>query len=246
MPQYVSASSGRTSASVSPGTATRSTGRRDPRLQLRRQLRLEPQRLERRVADRLGAERVEPGSEVPVRAVRLDERHRSGDAAEELQVDGLRGRGRRGRGSLVPVAAPDLAARELLEQAGDPRVRRDELGIPALEERAPLRTAPPRGCRGTRRARRARSRHSGRQRLASYPAPAPAKPVPPLFGRLRRAYGSHTCVVPGAPQNPCPGAVRRADASSAPAAWRRRRSRCRRPRSRSRSAAAGGGSSPSR
>ncbi len=60
--------------------------RGDARLQLGRQLRLEPQRLERRVADGLGAERVEPRGEMPVRAVRLDERHRGGDAAEQLQV----------------------------------------------------------------------------------------------------------------------------------------------------------------
>ena len=69
-------------------------GRRDARLQLGRELRLEPQRLERRVADRLGAERVEPCGEVAVRAVRLHERHRRGDAAEELGVGRDRGRPR--------------------------------------------------------------------------------------------------------------------------------------------------------
>jgi hypothetical protein len=36
--------------------------------------------VERRVAHRLRAERVEPGREVPVHAVRLDERHRRRDA----------------------------------------------------------------------------------------------------------------------------------------------------------------------
>ena len=58
----------------------------DPRLQLGRQLRLEPKRLERRVSDRLRAERVEAGSEVAVCPVGLDERHRGGDAAEQLCV----------------------------------------------------------------------------------------------------------------------------------------------------------------
>ena len=59
--------------------------RGDPRLQLGRQLRLEAQRLERRVADRLRSERVEPRGEMAVRAVRLDERHRRRDAAEQLR-----------------------------------------------------------------------------------------------------------------------------------------------------------------
>src|SRR5205823_2827848 len=50
--------------------------RRDARLELRRQLRDETLRIERRVADGLRAERIEPRGEVAVHAVRLDERHR--------------------------------------------------------------------------------------------------------------------------------------------------------------------------
>ena len=118
----------------------------DARLQLRRQLRLEAQRLERRVADRLGAERVEPRREVTVGAVRLDERHRGGDAAEQLRVRLRAAAGAAGAATaarrLVAVAGAvplPLAARQRLEQARDPGVGRDELGITALEERAPLR-----------------------------------------------------------------------------------------------------------
>ena len=58
----------------------------DLRLELGRQLRLEAQRFERGVADRLRAERVEPRREMPVRAMRLDERHRRRDAAEQPLV----------------------------------------------------------------------------------------------------------------------------------------------------------------
>ena len=72
---------------------------RDARLQLRRQRRDEAGLVERRVAHRLGAERVEPGGEVPVHAVGLDERHRRGDAAEEVLVDRWR------------LAAPSAACR---------------------------------------------------------------------------------------------------------------------------------------
>ena len=61
---------------------------RDARLQLGRQLRLEPQRLQRRIADGLRSERVEARREVAVCAVRLDERHRGGDPAEQLRVGG--------------------------------------------------------------------------------------------------------------------------------------------------------------
>ena len=75
--------------------------RRDPRLELRRQRRMEPRLVERGVAHRLRPERIEPRGQMPVHAVRLDERHRRGDAAEELGVDlGRRGRRRCGRRSL--------------------------------------------------------------------------------------------------------------------------------------------------
>ena len=79
----------------------------DARLQLGRQLRLEAQRLERGIADRLGAERVEPRREVAVGAVRLDERHRGGDAAEELRV------GRR----RTPAPLRERAARAVPERS---------------------------------------------------------------------------------------------------------------------------------
>ena len=92
------------------------------------------------IADRLGAERVEPGREVAVHAVRLDERHRGRDAAEQLAVD-LGGLGRRflrrGRGGM---AVPAVAAvpRRVLEQAGEAGQRGDDVGVAALEQRAPL------------------------------------------------------------------------------------------------------------
>ena len=64
--------------------------RRDPRLDVGSQLRLEAQRLERRIADGLRPERVEPRREVPVRPVRLHERHRRGDGTEQVLVRGGR------------------------------------------------------------------------------------------------------------------------------------------------------------
>ena len=63
---------------------------REPRLELRRQRRHEARLVERGVADRLGAERIEPSGEMPVHPIGLDERHRCGHAAEEGVVDGRR------------------------------------------------------------------------------------------------------------------------------------------------------------
>ena len=61
------------------------------------------------IADRLGAERVEPRCEVAVGAVRLDESHRGRDAAEELRV-GRRGRRRAaGAGSAGGAGAVVVA-----------------------------------------------------------------------------------------------------------------------------------------
>ena len=74
-------------------------GGRDARLQLGRQGRDEAGLVERRVAHRLGAERVEPGCQVPVHAVGLDEGHGSCDAAEQVLVD------RGGCRPRVPVRA---------------------------------------------------------------------------------------------------------------------------------------------
>ena len=79
-------------------------------------LRLEPQRVERGIADGLRAERVEPRREVTVHAVGLDERHRRGDAAEQLGVGrrcvragALERRGRRDAAAW-PFPAPAVAA----------------------------------------------------------------------------------------------------------------------------------------
>ena len=80
--------------------------RRDPRLELRRERRLEALWLERGVADRLRAEGVELRGEVAVHAVRLDERHGCGDAAEEHVVRGLGRSRRRGRWLRVSAEAP--------------------------------------------------------------------------------------------------------------------------------------------
>ena len=114
---------------------------RDARLQLRRQLRDQPLGLEGRIAGRLGPERVEVRREMAVHPERLDERHRGGDAAEELLVLlGNRGsrccRGRRrsrsGRGVSVTVRGCEL---EQPREAGLPL--QQDLGL-ALEEVAPL------------------------------------------------------------------------------------------------------------
>jgi hypothetical protein len=126
----------------------------DPCLELRRELRDQALRLERRVARRLRAERIEMRGEMPDHAEGLDERHPGGDAAEQLLVDrrgcGRLGRRRRrfcgGRRRLdgrrrsgdggVPVAAVRL---EAVEQHREPGLQRDELvGVARLEDGAPL------------------------------------------------------------------------------------------------------------
>ncbi len=71
--------------------------RGDPRLQLGRQRGMQPGLVERRVAQRLGAEWIEPGGEVSVHPVGLDERHRGGDPREQLLVGGAVGRRSRRR-----------------------------------------------------------------------------------------------------------------------------------------------------
>ena len=88
------------------------------------------------IAGRLGAERVEPRGEVPVRAIRLDERHRRGDSSEQLVVDlgaaapaGAASRSRRGRGAVRPP----------LEQPDEPGLQPEQLAVVrGLEERTPL------------------------------------------------------------------------------------------------------------
>ena len=114
---------------------------RDARLQLRRQLRDQALGLERRVAGRLRPERVEVRGEVAVHAERLDERHRRGDAAEQLLVGRSRragaGGGRaRPRGAGVPCPSPSATARS--SSRARPGWRCSErLGL-ALEQVAPL------------------------------------------------------------------------------------------------------------
>ncbi len=122
--------------------------RGDARHQRRRQLWDQPLGLEGRIPGRLGAERVEVRGEMPVRAVRLDERHRGGDAADELVVGragpGLQPRGRcrrRRRGRLRDGCRMAVAAAvplEAVEQAGEARLGSEQLFGGALEERPPL------------------------------------------------------------------------------------------------------------
>ena len=52
--------------------------------------------IERRIADGLGAERVDARGEVPVGAERLDQRHRRRDVVQHVRRDGLRRLGRAG------------------------------------------------------------------------------------------------------------------------------------------------------
>ncbi len=126
-------------------------GGRDARLELRRQGRNHAGLVERGVAERLGAERIEASGEVAVHAVGLDERHRCCDGAEQRLVDLGRGdcsRGRRrggverggcrdGRRGGCRVAVATVAAREL-EQSLQAGMAGDQLRGAALEEPAPL------------------------------------------------------------------------------------------------------------
>ena len=120
-------------------------GRGNALLQLGRQRWDQPRLVERRVAERLRAERIEPGGQVAVHPMRLDESHRGGDGAEQrlvdpggcrLSCDG-RGSGRRRRRDLR-LAVGAVVALELLEQPQQPRMRRDEVAVAALEQLAPL------------------------------------------------------------------------------------------------------------
>ena len=126
----------------------------DARLQLGGQRRDQPRLVERGVAERLRAERIEPRRQVPVHAVGLDERHRRGDAAEQRLVDRrpgrrLCGRGRRaGAGAGAAGAATDagaasrrvapLPSSSVSSRRSSPGCDGDELAVAALEQRAPL------------------------------------------------------------------------------------------------------------
>ena len=118
--------------------------RRDARLQLGRQLRDQPLGIESGVADGLGAERVEVGGQMAVHPVRLDERHRSRDTAEELLVR-LRGGGFGRRSDCGLGRSGDRAAvprrryrPRTFEQARDPGQPGQRLVGVLLEQGAPL------------------------------------------------------------------------------------------------------------
>ena len=133
--QYVSCSRGSASASVSPSTYVRSSRAGMRACSSGRQLRVHALGLERGIAGRLGAERVEPRREMPVRAVRLDERHRRRDTFEQLVVGlGRRrrassGRSRRGRAPFVRRSSS--RTRPGCSPSSSPSSR-------GLEERTPL------------------------------------------------------------------------------------------------------------
>ncbi len=96
------------------------------------------------IAGRLRAERVEPRVEVAVHPDRLDERHRRGDAAEQLLVgDGAGTRAAEREPRQEPAARPAEPERagavpRELEQPREARLRREDGGGIALEEVAPL------------------------------------------------------------------------------------------------------------
>ena len=109
-------------------------GSRDARLELGCQPRDQPFWLERRIAGRLGSERIETCGQMSVHPVGLDERHGRRDGAEQLVGDGWlldRSSSGRGRGSMVSVAGQ-------LEQAAEPGMRRDDVAVPAFEQLAPF------------------------------------------------------------------------------------------------------------
>ena len=113
---------------------------RDTRLQLGREGRDEPLRLQSGVAGRLRAERIEVRGEMAVHPVRLDERHRGGDAAEEQIVGCCSASAGLAAGSGLGAAtgAPFPLSAEALEQPRETRQRGDERAFSALEELAPF------------------------------------------------------------------------------------------------------------
>ncbi len=97
---------------------------------LRSELRDQPVGIERRIAERRGPERIEVRGEMPVHPVRLDKRHRRGDAAEQLLVDCGR-LGDRGSGAVS-------VRRDELVQALRGRKMCGQIGV-RLEVGPPLR-----------------------------------------------------------------------------------------------------------
>ncbi len=120
--------------------------RRHLRLQLRCQARDQVLRIERGIARRLGAERIEMRREMPVHPVCLDERHRGRDGPEQ----NVRRLGSRRRLCLRPLGgsrcsrlgrggALDRDCSGELLQPVDGRVTVDEAVLGVLEELAPFR-----------------------------------------------------------------------------------------------------------
>ena len=114
--------------------------RRDAGHELGRQPRLEPVRVERGVAGRLRAERVEACGEMAVGAMRLDQGHPRRDSAEQQAVGrrfSLAGRHRRG-GRRRAVSIGHAVGVELAQPPKQREVLEERLGV-RLEERPPLR-----------------------------------------------------------------------------------------------------------
>ena len=92
--------------------------RRDARLQLVRQRRLQAGLVERRVAHRLGAERIEARVQVPVHAIRLDERHGGRDPSQELVVGACARRAGACTGSAATTWAGSARRRRAVPVSG--------------------------------------------------------------------------------------------------------------------------------
>ena len=113
-----------------PGNVHAQRLRRNLALELGSEPRLEPVRVQRGIAERLAAERIEARGEMPVRAVSLDQRHGRRDGAQEVP-------GRcRGRCSAVAVL---VQVGIELAQAFDERKVLDQSRRSRLEELSPLR-----------------------------------------------------------------------------------------------------------
>jgi hypothetical protein len=106
-------------------------------LKLRRERRHEAERVERGIADRLGAEWVEARSEVAVHAVGLHERHCRCDSAEQHEIPLIRGRAR-GSARHLAVSRAERPGKRL-QEPGEPREGGDDVCVAALEEGAPFR-----------------------------------------------------------------------------------------------------------
>ncbi len=124
------------------------------RLKLGGQRRAQALGLERGVARRLRAERVEVSGKMPVHANRLHERHRGRDRRQQLVAHGCFRRGRRSRRGRrhggcrqlrllgngrrgVRCQATVTVLRARLDQPGEPRQRGEDAIVRALEHTAP-------------------------------------------------------------------------------------------------------------